>query len=152
MAVDVVELSVNDLTSKLENCLHEYESWFFVFNVRTLVLSLQVKWMNVILNIFECWKQKHEVPDRISVLLKDLIAFKRRIVHMNYCNVNKETRKALGYTSILYHNKGIDMVNLPKILNTKCVRDAVPSCVQNAWPPIVSFKYTKTVAGSCWYK
>ena len=112
---------------------------FFVFNVRTLVLGLPVKWMNVLWNIFECWRQEHEVPDRISVLLKDLIAFKRRVVHINDCNVNKETHKVSGYMSILYHNKGIDMVNLPRVLNTKCVRDAVPSCVQNALPPIVSF-------------
>jgi hypothetical protein len=49
--------------------------------------------------------------------------------------------------NILYHNKGIDMVNLPRILNSKYVRDAVPGFVQNATPPIVSFKYTKTIAG-----
>ena len=68
-------------------------------------------------------------------------------MHINDCNINKETHKASGYMSILYHNKGIDTVNLPRILNTKCVRDAVPSCVQNVSPPIVSFKYTKTIAG-----
>ena len=113
------KLSVKDLTSELENCLHEYKSRFFVFNVRTLVLGRPVKWMNVLWNIFECWRQEHEVPDRISVLLKDLIAFKRRVVHINVYNVNKETRKASGYMSILYHNKGIDMVNLSRILNTK---------------------------------
>ena len=128
-------------------CRRKYKSRFFVFNVRTLVLGLPVKWMNVLWNIFECWRQEHEVPDRISVLFKDLIAFKRRVVHINDYNVNKETCKASGYMSILYHNKGIDMVNLPRILNTKCVRDAVPSCVQDASPPIVSFKYTKTIAG-----
>ena len=39
------------------------------------------------------------------------------------------------------------MVNLPRVLNSKYVRDAVPSFVYNATPPIVSFKYTKTIAG-----
>ena len=141
------KLSVSDLTSSLEICLHEYMSCFFVFNVRTFVLGLPVKWMGVVWSIFECWRQKHEVPDRIAVLLKDLIAFKRRVLQINECNGDKEARKASGYMSILYHNKGIDMVNLPRILNSKYVRDAVPNFVPSSTPPIVSFKYTKTIAG-----
>ena len=44
------------------------------------------------------------------------------------------------------YNKGIDMINLPRILNCKCVRDAVPNIVRNSTPPIVSFKYTKTIS------
>ena len=60
--------SVSDLASKLENCLHEYECGFFVFNVRVLVFGLPAKWMNVLWSIFECWRQKHEVPDCTSVL------------------------------------------------------------------------------------
>ena len=47
----------------------------------------------------------------------------------------------------MYHNKGINMVNLPRILNNRYVRDSVPYIIQNAAPPIVSFKYTKTIAG-----
>ena len=39
------------------------------------------------------------------------------------------------------------MVNLPRILNNRYVRDAVPNIIQNAAPPIVNFKYTKTIAG-----
>ena len=66
---------------------------------------------------------------------------------MGECNVDKTSRNASGYMSVLYHNKGIDMVNLPTILNSKYVRDAVPNIVHNATPPIVSFKYTKTIAG-----
>ena len=112
-----------------------------------LVLSLPAKWMGVLWSIFECWRQKHEIPDRISVLLKDLIAFRRRQLRIYDCNGNKEVRETSGYMSILYHDKGIDMINLPRILSSKYVRDAVPSFLHNATPPIVSFKYTKTIAG-----
>ena len=64
------------------------------------------------------------------------------------CNGNKEVRETSGYMTILYHNKGIDMVNIPRVLNSKYyVRDAVPSLVHNATSSIVSFKYTKTIAG-----
>ena len=38
------------------------------------------------------------------------------------------------------------MVNIPTILSSKYVRDAVPNIVHNATPPIVSFKCTKTIA------
>ena len=138
---------VSDLASKLKNCLREYKSGFFVFNVCVLVLSLPAKWMGVIWSIFECWRQKHEIPDRISVLLKDLIAFRRRQLRIYECNGNKEVCETSGYMTILYHNKGIDMVNLPRILSSKYVRDAVPSFVHNTTPSIVSFKYMKTIAG-----
>ena len=100
--------------------------------------------MGVLWNVFQCLRQTHDVPDRIAVLLKDLIAFRRRALHIGECNVDKTSR---GYISVLYHNKAIDMVNLPTILNSKYVRDAVPNILHNTTPPIVSFKYTKTIAG-----
>ena len=137
---------INDLTSRLENCLHVYKSLFFVFNVRYLVLSLPVKWM-VLWNIFHCWKQMHDVPDRILILMKDLIAFRKKGVHIGEGNIEKGSRDTSGYMSIIYYNKGIDMVNFPRILNSKFVRDAVPSMVKNGTPPTVSFKYTKTIGG-----
>ena len=46
------------LTSKLENCLHGYK---YRFKVRSLVLSLPVKWMGVLWDVFQCWRQKHDV-------------------------------------------------------------------------------------------
>ena len=55
---------------------------FFVFKVQSLVLSLPVKWMGVLWDVFQCWRQKHDVPDRIAILLNDLIAFRKRVVHM----------------------------------------------------------------------
>ena len=60
------KLNLNDLTSSVENCLHSYKSRFFVFYVRSLVLSLPVKWMGVLWNVFQCWRQTHDVPDRIA--------------------------------------------------------------------------------------
>ena len=64
--------SVSELTSRLENCLREYKSRFSVFHIRSLVLSLPVKWMSLVWSICECWRQDNEVPDHIAVL-KDLI-------------------------------------------------------------------------------
>ena len=52
-----------------------------------------------------------------------------------------------NYMKVLYHNKGIDMINIPNILNNTYVRNAIPSINSNDTPPNVSFKYTKTMAG-----
>ena len=56
-------------------------------------------------------------------------------MHIGEGNIEKDSRDTSGYMSILYHNKGIDMVNLPRILNSKFVRDVVPSMVKNGTPP-----------------
>ena len=55
-------------------------------------------------------------------------------MHIGEGNIEKGSRDTSGYMSIFYHNKGIDMVNLPRILNSKFVRDAVPSMVKNRTP------------------
>ena len=60
-------LNLKDLTSSLENCLHIIViSLVFLFNIRSLVFSLPVKWMGVLWNVFQCWRQTHDVPDRIA--------------------------------------------------------------------------------------
>ena len=46
---------------------------------------------------------------------------------------------------VLFHSKGIDMVNLPSLLHNKNVVSAIPSYIDNT-PPIVSYKYTNTIA------
>ena len=76
--------------------------------------------MGVLWNVFQCWKQTHDIPDRVTVLFTDLIAFKRKSsVFQENKNNNNVSRNASGYITVLYHNKGIDMVNIPRILNNK---------------------------------
>ena len=67
------------------------------------------------------------------------------------CMVNddtakKESKVVSGFMKVHYHNKGIEMLNLPKILHSKAVRDAVPPFL-NKEPPMVSYTYTKTISG-----
>ena len=99
--------------------------------------------MSLVWSIFEYWREDNEVPDHVAVLLRDLITFRKRNVPISDTNGNNEPRKVSGYINILYHNKGIDMVNLPRILNSRYVRDIVPGFVQNVTPTTVSFKYQR---------
>ena len=48
--------------------------------------------------------------------------------------------------NVMFHNKGMDMINLSRILNSKKVMMAVPKYLRGP-PPIVSYTYTKTIAG-----
>ena len=50
--------------------------------------------------------------------------------------------------NILFHNKGIELTNLPRILHDKNVVGTVPLFVEHREPPIVSYKYTNTIYNS----
>ena len=51
-----------------------------------------------------------------------------------------------NYMNLMFHNKGMDMINFPRILNSKKVMAAVPNYLRGP-PPIVSYTYTRTIAG-----
>ena len=40
--------------------------------------------------------------------------------------MNKKDRERSSVLKVHYHNKGIEMIGLPQILNSRCVKDAVP--------------------------
>ena len=141
------KIDLDDLTSCLESCLHEYKCNVFMFSVRRLILSLPKKCMVAVWNIFEVWSSEHEVPDRVVVLIKDMIAFKKRALAIETDDVDKPLKNASGFLNIYYHNKGIEMVNLPRILKSRYVRDAVPQFINNKIPPTISYRYTKTIGG-----
>ena len=65
---------------------------------------------------------------------------------MIICNRNVDKRNIIWYLKIYFHNKGVDMVNLPSILHHKMVIATIPSCIKNPSPPVVSYKYPKTIA------
>ena len=48
--------------------------------------------------------------------------------------------------NVMFHIKGIDIINLARILNSKKVMMAVPKYLRGP-PPIVSYTYTRTIAG-----
>ena len=48
--------------------------------------------------------------------------------------------------NVLFHNKGMDMIHLSRILNSKRVMATVPSYLKGP-PPVVNYAYTRTVAG-----
>ena len=48
--------------------------------------------------------------------------------------------------AVLFHNKGIEMIDLPKIVHYKSVRKSVPGFLNEPHPLVVGYKYTKTIS------
>ena len=48
--------------------------------------------------------------------------------------------------NVPFHDKGMDIVDLPRILNSKKVVAAIPNYLKGP-PPIVSYTYTRTIGG-----
>ena len=97
--------------------------------------------------VMDNWVAVNNVPARIVVLVKDLIAYRRGSLRMAHTDVHKKVKKISGYMKACYHNKGIDMLQLPRILNSKYVRDTVHALLSHRTPPVVSYSYTKTISG-----
>ena len=82
------------------------------------------------------------IPACFIVLIKDLIAFRKRTDNENIeVNVEKENKQDRGFMTIYFHNKGIEMIDLPGILNGRDVRSAVPHFLNNVNPPIIGYIY-----------
>ena len=51
-----------------------------------------------------------------------------------------------SFLKLKFVNKGMDDINLSNILHDKRTFDKVPHYFQNRSPPVISYKYSKTVA------
>ena len=61
---------------KVGSLLANYKCIDFCFYVCTYIFSLQRKNLMTLLALTERWAASHDIPSRISLLVKDLIAFK----------------------------------------------------------------------------
>ena len=69
---------------------------------------------------------EQEVPVHILVLIKDLVAYRYRGKGVAIKDgVVKEGSERLLMT-VMFHNKGMDMIGIPKILNSSRVMAALP--------------------------
>ena len=134
------KIDLDKLTERLETLLTNYKS---CFSVTSLILGLPRKCMITLWSIVNNWVTTHDVPDRIVVLVKYLIAFRKRASHMITSDVVKDSKIVGGLMTVRYYNKGIEMLQLPKILHSKSVRDTVPQFLSNRKPPRVSYSYTR---------
>ena len=118
---------LGELTDSIQHYLENYNC-SFCFSVRTLILGLPRKWMCMVWDIFQNWVASHEVPTRIKVFFRDLIAFRKNALHGTSidADVTKKGKECSGFIKVQYRNKGIEMIGLPQILRSRYVKSAVP--------------------------
>ena len=89
-------------------------------------------------SIVNNWVTTHDVRVRIVVLVKDLIVFRKRTSRMMTDDVVKGSETVGSFMTVRYHNKGIEMLELLKILRSKSVMNTIPQFLSNRKPPRVA--------------
>ena len=132
--------------TEVKNQMILYKSPGFTFNFRTYFMNLPRNKLRVVVNVAERLVLDGTIPTRILVLVKDLMAFRLKINVAAKPENSKRESTNKNYMNIMFHNKGMDMINFPRILKSKKVMAAVPNYLRGP-PPIVSYTYTRTIAG-----
>ena len=93
----------------------------------------------------QCILLEQNLPKHIPLIIKDLASFR---LGLHKIIETKQTENApKSFLKIPFHNKGIEMIKIPQILHSKHVKKSIPNFIQNQTPPLVSYSYTKTIAG-----
>ena len=98
------------------------------------------------MNVVEKLVLDDAITTRILILVRDMMDFRLKInVATKADNGKREGGLIKNYMNVMFHNKGMDTINLSRILNSK-VMAAVPNYLRGP-PPIVSYKYSRTMVG-----
>ena len=83
------------------------------------------------------------IPNRILLLVNNVMSHRFRVVTAPKVeSVITDIKRS--YLNVLFHNKGMDKIDLPRILNNKRVMSAVPKHLSGP-PPVVSYTYTQYI-------
>lgn len=126
--------------------LKTYKSIHFNNNLRTYILSLPKKKLQEVLRIAEELKLNNILHKRILLLVKDIVTYRCKSVIRNALIDTDINAKHRDYMNVFFHNKGIEMINLPQILNNKRVTSSIPTFFTNHSLPLASYSYTKSIA------
>ena len=137
---------MNTVEEQLKSRLSKYKSIDFTLSIRAYVLNLPRSKLGIVVDVTENLVLHEEISARTLLLVKDLVAYRLRCkVMQNKTNLDRESCDR-QYMNVTFHDKGMDMVDLPRILNSKKVGAAIPNYLKGL-PPIVSYTYTRTIGG-----
>ena len=126
--------------TEVKNRMILYKSLGFTFRFRIYFMNLPRNKLKVVVNVVEKLVLDGAIPNRI------LMAFRSKINVATKADNGKRESTNKNYMNVMFHNKGMDMINLSRILNSKKVMAAVPNYLRGP-PPIVSYTYTRTITG-----
>ena len=136
----------NEVSEQIKSVVFGYKSTGFTFRLRSYLMGLAKYKMKIAADVISTLVIDEHIPTRVMLLVNDLMAYRFKItVTPRLKNVEREdTNKC--FMNVMFHNKGMDMIDLPRILNSKRVMATVPSYLKGP-PPVVSYTYTRTIAG-----
>ena len=141
------KVGIGKVSTDVRNILHEYKCLGFTYRIRTYIMSLRKNRLKEVVRIVESLVFEEKLPTRILLLVRDLVTHRFTDKKMRSVIVghHEKTAENKGYVNVVFHNKGMDMIDLPSILNRKEVVKSIPSCVKD-YSPVVSYTYTRTIA------
>ena len=132
----------NEVRKEAKNRLLGYKCLQSVHAIIAYLMSLPKGKTRIVVDVAQQLVSEGHIPTRIVMLVKDLMAYRQRSnVATGMNSVMKEDRERC-YINVLFHNKGMNMISLDKILCSKRVMAALPKHLRGP-PPIVSYTYTK---------
>ena len=133
------------LRQRFKVLLDTYKSPTFSHNIRTFLCTLPKRWLRQVWHVTEEFQLDDKIPSRIAMLVRDIVASRNK-VHMGNKEVSSDNKMNRMYLNVLFHNKGIEMINIPGILHNRIVSRTVPDFIENQEAPTVSYTYTKTIS------
>ena len=131
------------VVTEVKNQMILYKSPCFTFRCRTYFMNLPRNKLRVVVNVVEGLVLDGAIPTHILMLARDLIRLEINVATKADNGKRESTNK--NFMNVMFHNKGMDMINLSRVLNSKKVMAAVPNYLRDP-RPIVSYTYTRTIA------
>ena len=125
------------IQEKVKELLLSYKSAFFTNSIRTYIQCLPRTKLLSVLCATEEVLLTDGIPSRVAMLVRDLIAYRYQVHMTKHNDVGNGNVKNRGLLKVYFHNKGIDMIDLPAILNKRRVIATVPNYLGNVYPPIL---------------
>ena len=122
-----------------ENLVVDYKTSSFTFRLKSYIMRLPKYKVRVAADVIYRLVVSERIPNRILLLVNDLMSHRFRVVTASKVeSVMTDIKRS--YLNVLFHNKGMDKIDLPRILNSKRVMSAVPKHLSGP-PPVLQVKY-----------
>ena len=100
------------------NLLNNYKCPNFCHKPRTILHTLSKRLLKITWDVTEEYLLEDKIPSRVGILIRDFISFKNKLHLDNIEDKLEEVRNKGGwFLKLMFHNKGIDMIDLPGILH-----------------------------------
>ena len=121
------------------NLLNNYKHLNFCHKLITILHALPKCLLKIAWDVSEGYLLEDKIPSSVGTLIRDFTSFRNKLHLDNIEDKLEEVRNNDScFLKLIFHNKGIEMIDLPGILHNKKVLRTVPSFVQHIIPPIVS--------------